>query len=34
MHGDLDTLSGQLDDLLMEVLRYGLLNGGKDCGLC
>jgi len=26
---DLDELSGHLDDLLMEVLRYGLLNGGK-----
>jgi octaprenyl-diphosphate synthase len=29
MRIDLDSISDQLDDLLVEVLRYGLFNGGK-----
>ncbi|MDR3631523.1 MAG: polyprenyl synthetase family protein [Desulfocapsaceae bacterium] len=29
MRQDLDTASDRLDDLLLEVLRYGLFNGGK-----
>jgi octaprenyl-diphosphate synthase len=29
MQSDLDSLADQLDGLLMEVLRYGLFNGGK-----
>ena len=29
MQSDLDSLTDQLDGLLMEVLRYGLFNGGK-----
>jgi octaprenyl-diphosphate synthase len=29
MRADIDSLREQLDDLLLEVLRYGLFNGGK-----
>jgi octaprenyl-diphosphate synthase len=29
MRADLDALANQMDGLLLEVLRYGLLNGGK-----
>jgi octaprenyl-diphosphate synthase len=29
MRSDLDSIADQHDDLLMEVLRYGLFNGGK-----
>ncbi|WP_163340272.1 polyprenyl synthetase family protein [Desulfopila sp. IMCC35008] len=29
MHEDLDAIRGKVDDLLLEVLDYGLFNGGK-----